>query len=247
VRIIAGLVLSLSLICSVFFTGPAMAMDVGDSAAIALLEKAAAKAAMLDPQTRYAFTLERRSQNNDDEAVTIRARFDPRWPTGERWRLLDQDIETASEDTLDALKFLQKSEEDDEALVYDKLGEMLVDVKLKEETPVTATFIAPVKDDELPPDVLEAEITLNKLEGYVSRIALRSIREFKPVAIAKVKSLSQIQTFTAPVGDGPALLNSSENAARGKAMFRKFDQHMYSVYFDIERIDPAEITESNEE
>ncbi len=238
-RIFSGLILSLFLVC----IAPA---EADSGATLAMLEKAAAKAAELDSLSRYAFTLERRSAVNGAEEKIIRARFDPRWPEGEQWRLVDQS-ESASEETLDALKALQKSAEDDEALVYDKLNEMLVDVELRQETDEVATFIAPLNDDDLPPDVLEVEVTLNKIEGYVSRIAVRSIREFKPVVIAKVKSLSQIQTYAAPVGDGPALLQSSENTARGSAMFKKFNQHSSSIYSDIERIDPAEIIESAEE
>jgi len=240
VHIFSGFTLSLMLVCFA-------SAEAGNGATFTMLDRAAARAAELDPLSRYAFTLERRSRNNGAEAVTIQARFDPRWPKGEQWRLVDQDEEDASEETLSKLKALRKSEENDEALVYDKLNEMLVDVELTQETSETATFIAPLNDDELPPDVLEVEVTLNKIEGYVSRIAVRSVREFKPVVIAKVKSLSQIQTYAAPVGDGPALLQSSENAASGKAMFKKFDQHSYSVYSDIERIDPAEIVESGEE
>ncbi len=235
-RMVFGVLFSFLLVCSA-------AAEMPGGATFLKLEMAAAKAAELDPLSRYAFTLERNSKTNGDDAVSIKARFDPRRPAGERWRLVDQDVATADEQTLEALMSLQKSKENDDALVYDKLSELLGEAELIEETEKTAIFVAPIDDDELPEDVLVAEVTLDKTLGYVSKIAVRSTRAFKPVLIAKVKSLSQIQHYAAPVDGGPALLKSSENAASGKAMFKKFDQHTTTSYSDIERIDPSLVVE----
>ena len=233
-RLVLGFVFTFCLVCSAV-------AETGNGAALAMLEKAAARAVEQDPLSRYAYTLERESQNNGDTITSIKARFDPRWPAGEQWRLVGQNLDTASKETRKALKSLQKSEENDDPLVYDKLSELLVDAQLIEETEETAIFTAPIAEDELPSGVLQAEITLNKIEGYVSKIAVRSTRAFKPVAIAKVKSMSQEQVYAAPINNGPALLKSSENLASGKAMFKKFEQHTTTIYSDIERIDPLEI------
>jgi hypothetical protein len=70
---------------------------------------------------------------------------------------------------------------------------------------------------------------------------VRSIKPFKPMPVAKIKSMTQSQSYAAPNGDGAALLQASEGAANGKAMFKSFTTQSRQRYFDIERIDPSEL------
>ncbi len=218
-----------------FFVASAQAEDEPPQAIHTLTAAAGQAAAFGD--VRYAFSLDHWSEQNGEE-LNLRLRFDPRMAQGEQWSLLDASLDDLSKVQRKAFKQFQKSENPDDALVYDKLEDMLGDVVLVEETTADAIFTAPVVSEDLPEGVLEMTIMLNKAAGFVSQIDMRSIKPFKPAAIAKIKSMTQSQTFAAPDSDGVALLQTSEGAANGKAVLKSFTSQSRQSYFDIERIDP---------
>ncbi len=222
-------------ICLFFFAASAQAEDAPPQAADILTAAVAQAAANGD--ARYAFSVDFWSEQNGDE-LALRLRFDPRKASGEQWSVLDASIDDLSKDQKKAFKQFQKSETPDEALVYDTLGDELGGVVLAEETEAVAVFVGPVVSDDMPEGVLEMTITLNKTDGFVSQIDVRSKKPFKPMPVAKIKSMTQNQTYAAPNDDGVALLQMSEGAANGKAMLKSFASHTRQTYFDIERIDP---------
>jgi hypothetical protein len=220
----------------VFFAASAQAEEAPPQAADILA--AAVATAVEYSDARYAFSVDFWSEQNGDE-LALRLRFDPRKASGEQWSLLDTSTDDLSKDQKKAFKQFQKSENSDDALVYDTLEDGLGGVVLVEETQAVAVFTGPVVSDDLPEDVLEMTITLNKAEGFVSQIDVRSIKPFKPMPVAKIKSMTQSQIYAAPNGDGAALLQTSEGAANGKAMFKSFTTQSRQRYFDIERIDAS--------
>ncbi len=222
-------------VCLFFFAASAHAEDAPPQA-IDILAAAVAKAVEYS-DARYAFRVDFWSEQNGDE-LALKLSFDPRRAHGAQWSLLDVSIDDLSKDQNKALKQFQKSENPDEAMVYDTLEDALGDVVLVEETEAIAVFTAPVVSDDAPKDVLEMTVTLNKTEGYVSRIDVRSIKPFKPMPVVKIKSMTQSQSYAAPNGDAAALLQASQGAANGKAMFKSFTTQSRQRYFDIERIDP---------
>ncbi len=223
-------------VCLFFLAASAQAEEAPPQAIDILA--AAVATAMEYSDARYAFSVDFWSEQNGDE-LALKLRFDPREERGEQWSLLDVSIDDLSKDQKKALKQFQKSENPDEAMVYDTLEDELGGIVLVEETQAVAVFTGPVVSDDLPEDVLEMTITLNKAEGFVSQIDVRSIKPFKPMPVAKIKSMTQSQTYAAPNGDGAVLLQASEGAANGKAMFKSFTTQSRQRYFDIERIDPS--------
>ncbi len=207
----------------------------------ALLHNAVENAAE-HAKTRYAFTMEFWTKRNDDEPISFRARFDPRLPEGERWRLLD-DAETAlGKDAEKVYEKLREREAGDDQLIYDSLGDMLDDATLSEETAEEAVFTAPVKEKGVPEDKVEMAITLNKTSGYVSRIDVRALEAFKPNPAVKLHALEQTQLYAPLDSGGPAFLQSGHSKSSGKAMFKSFEAETRTSYSDVEAVDvpPAE-------
>ncbi len=227
------LLTSLAFSVFILFIAPAQSSD---SHAEALLSEAAARAAA-HAGVRYAFTVEHWRSENGTE-TTWKVRFDPRLPVGEQWRLVGARLDDLDKNARKAFARLQNFENSDDQLVYDKLGDMLADARFQEETDGEAIFVVPVKDDDLPDGALNATITLNKSGGYVSRIDVQAVSEFKPNAMVKVKSMVQSQHYAAPEGDEPAYLTKSESAVEGKAMFKKFISQSRDIISDIEAVDP---------
>ncbi len=225
------------IVCLFFFAASAQAEDAQPQATDILASTVEKAAAFGD--ARFAFSVDFWSEQNGEE-LALRLRFDPSKASGEQWSLLDVSIDDLSKDQKKAFKQFQKSETPDDALVYDTLEDELGDLVLVEETEAVAVFIGPVVSDDLPEDVLEMTITLNKAEGFVEQIDVRSKKPFKPMPVAKIKSMNQSQIYAAPNGDGVALLQASEGAANGKAMFKSFTTQSRQRYFEIERIDPPE-------
>jgi hypothetical protein len=219
------------------FGASAEAPPDGDAKA-ALVQ--AAKLAEAHADARYAFSVEYwRKQNDEETAVTVR--FDPRLPEGARWRVVDGSTDDLDDQMKKQLSDLEKAERPDDALVYDRVGEMLGDTELIEETEEKAVFRGPFKGDRLPEDAVEATIVFNKASGHIEQIDAVAKKSFKPAPIAKIKSMRQRQVYAAPVGDGPALLSTSESAMAGKAMFKSFEAEVRQRFFDLERVDPAEL------
>lgn len=214
---------------------PAAAEKALDHAAAPLLVAAAEKAAA-HADNQYAFTVDHWMSDGEKE-TSVRVRFDPRREEGEQWALL-----APAEDDLDkrakkAFKQLQKTEMEDNPVLYEKLDEMIEVAELHSETDTQAVYVAQVDEEDFPKDALEVYITLNKPGGYVSQIEVRSKKAFKPMPIAKVTNLVQSQTFAAPEGDGPAFLASTEGTVEGEAMFRDFKQLTRQSFSDIEKVE----------
>ncbi|WP_428407371.1 hypothetical protein [Hyphococcus sp.] len=222
----------------VLFAAPAFAETVGEPASAALLMQAAKKAKDFAQQYRYAYTVDYWTSDGEKE-LSAKLRFDPRLEEGERWTLL-----SPSEDDLDkkarkALKQMQKNDGGDEPILYDGLHEMIDDAELVSDTETEAVFLAQVDEEDAPKDALEVYITLDKAAGYVSAIELKSKQPFKPAAVAKVNSLTQIQRFSAPQDGGPALIATSEAQVEGEAMFKSFASETRQVFSEIERVEVA--------
>jgi len=235
VRLLSGLVLTLIAVVS----AAAETTEKAPGGAHAVLAAAAAEAVAYG-DTRFAFTLDHWSEQNGEE-LALRLRFDPRKARGEQWSLLNGSKDDLSKNQKKAFKQIQKTTNPDDALVYDRLGDELGNVVLVEETAEIAKFKAPVVDDELPPDALEMTVTLDKTAGYVSQIDVRALKPFKPAAVAKIKSMTQSQTYVVPDGGGFAMLQTSENEVAGKAMLKSFTSHSRQTYSDIVPIDPSEL------
>lgn len=201
----------------------------------ALLEAAVAKA-KAHADDRFAYTLTMIS-DEDGEERTLAARFDPRSPAGARWTLLSPPQDSLDKETRKAVDAFTKSGVDDGPLLYDGLEDVIGAAKLVEDDGATAVFVAPVTDEDAPKDALEIRITLDKASAYLSTIEVRALKPFKPAPVAKVKSLIQRQTFSAPVDGGPALLASSVSEIEGEAMFKSFSEKSRQIYSDIEPVD----------
>ncbi len=201
---------------------------------------AAADLAAAHADTRFAYTVDYWGRENDEE-VAVKVRYDPRLPVGERWRLVGASLEDLDKDLREEIEDLEDRKRPDGKLVYNKIGDVLAGLALVEETDAYAIFRGPVNGEDLPEDVLQGTITLNKTTGHIERIELRALEPFKPAPIAKVKQFYQDQRFAPPLGDGPALLVESENDVSGKAMFKKFSNASRRRFSDIELVDPADI------
>lgn len=186
-------------------------------------------------EQRYAFTVDYWSSDGEEE-FSMTARYDPRRAEGERWEAIKPTADELPKKALKAFKQLEKIERPDERFLYDDLDEAIGGIEFAEETDTALVFKGPLLIDDLPEDALEAQITVNKAGGFISRIEATSIKPFKPVAVAKVKSMRLVQLYSLPQ-DGPALLTQSESDVSGSAMFKSFKAQSQEVYSDIQPVD----------
>jgi len=184
---------------------------------------------------RYAFTVHYWTSAGDKE-VDLTLRYDPRYPQGGRWRLVGQNMDGLDEKTRKQISKLEKIDRPDDKIVYDKARDVLPDAEFLKEEGGAYLFKAEVSDDDLPKDALEAIVSVSKEGGFIEKIETRSLKPFKPAAVAKVNSMMQVQTYSAPFGDNPAFLATTESEAQGSAMFKKFDIKTREIYSDIERV-----------
>ncbi len=201
---------------------------------------AAATLAEAHADARFAFSVEYRGKSKDKETL-LQVRYDPRLPEGERWRLLDGSFDDLEKSAQDRIKKLESEERPDDAVVYDRIGDLIDTIELVDETDAAFIFRGPLVDDDLPDAPFEATLTLDKTEGHIERIELRALDSFKPAPVAKIKSFYQVQSFSAPTGGGPALIAESQNRVQGKAMFRSFAADVTQRFFDIERVDLSQV------
>ena len=200
----------------------------------------AANLAARHADTRFAYTVDYWGRENDEE-VAVKVRYDPRLPDGERWRLVGASLEDLDKDLRKEIEDLEERERPDEKLVYYKISDALAGLEFIEEADAYAIFRGLMNGEDLPQDVLQGTITLNKTTGHIERIELRALEPFKPAPIAKVKQFYQDQRFSPPLGDGPALLVESESDVSGKALFKKFSRASRRRFSDIELVNPADI------
>ena len=214
--------------------------DVAHTTSAIDMLSAAADLAAEHADTRFAYTVDYWRRKNEEE-VSVKVRYDPRLPEGERWRLVEGSLEDLDDDMRDEIKDLEKRERPDEKLVYGKIGDVIESVELIEETDAYAVFRGPLIDDGVPEDAVQATFTLNKTTGHIERIEASALEPFKPAPIAKIKKFYQDQRYAPPSGDGPALLSGSESDVAGKAMFKKFSVHQRRRFSDIELVKPADM------
>ncbi|MEL6360298.1 MAG: hypothetical protein AAFR21_04380 [Pseudomonadota bacterium] len=225
--------------------GATAAMSKAD--AIALLGQAVAKAEA-DAADRYAFTMA--YQISTDEAETDRKeyvlRFDPRLAKGEQWELKSPDISELSKKERKLLRGLQQDENTpDGVLIYDQLALDEDTIEITGQTEETVVIEGRSIDTEVPERVREAvilAITLNKAGAFIEKIQVQADKPFKPVRIAKVNEMNQVQTFAAPTDGLPAILEASESVTRGEAMFKDFYRGSSTSYSDIVRVPADDIT-----
>ena len=209
-----------------------------DDAALAEL-RAAVEVAETHAADRYAFTLDYRNLA-DEEARVFRVRFDPRGAPGARWTAIDPPKDQYGEKETAAFERMTKNDDADDALVYESLAKGLGGAKLIEADGAHATFAIPISDPDLPKaakDALAATATLDRASGHVETVEVRSLRPFKPAAVAKIKSMRQVQRYEVLTPGGPALLIAAESDAEGSAMFKSFSSRTRLSYSEIEKVD----------
>ena len=202
---------------------------------------AAIDVAKAEANSRWAFTMTHTDYAEDGEKI-YRLRYDPRREDGERWTLLEPALEGLSKDEKKTFKNIQKNDEADDGLIYDKLDIDFDKAELTAEDEVRATFVGPITDDEMPEkmqDALVMTVTVNKPGRYVEEISLHSTEEFKPAAVAKIISFKQIQQYKPLSEGGPALMRASQSDVSGKAMLKKFNSKTETTYSDFEQVEVA--------
>lgn len=209
-----------------------------DDAALGEFRAAVAKAEA-HAGDRYAFTLDFRDLS-DAEGRTFRVRFDPRKPPAARWSAIDPPAEQYGKEEKSAFERMTKNVEADDALVYDGLAESLAGARVIAADAARATLSIPISDPETPKEAKEAltaTAVLDRRSGHVEEIEVRSLKPFKPAAVAKIKSMRQLQRYAVLTPGGPALLVASESDAEGSAMFKSFSSKARLTYSDIEKVD----------
>ncbi len=222
------------------FAAPAMANDEANDKAGALAEFAAAVAtAEANAAQRWAFTLDFRDLG-DKENRTFRVRFDPRKPLGARWTPVDPPADQYGKAEKAAFERMTKNDEADDALVYEGLAETLSGTTVLSVDAGRAVFSVPINDPDAPKETLEAlaaTAVLDRSAGHVSSVEIRSTRPFKPAAVAKIKSMRQLQRYEVLTPGGPALMIASESDAEGSAMFKSFSSKARLTYSAFEPVD----------
>lgn len=214
--------------------GIAFAGDAALGELRAAVEKAEAHAG-----DRYAFTLDYKDLG-DKAQRTFRVRFDPRLPAGARWSAIDPPADQYGKEEKAAFARMTKDDEADDALVYEGLAATLGGATVIAADAERATFAISIDDPELPQetkDALAATAVLDRVSGHVESVEIRSTRPFKPAAVAKIKSMRQLQRYKVLTPGGPALMVASESDAEGSAMFKSFASKARLFYSEIEKVD----------
>lgn len=188
---------------------------------------------------RYAFTLDFRDLGDKDER-RFRVRFDPRKAPGARWTAVDPPADQYGKAEKAAFERMTKNDEADDALIYEGLAKSLDGARLVSADADRAVFSIPISDPDTPASVKEAltaTATLDRRSGHVAAVEIRSIKPFKPAAVAKINSMRQLQRYELLSPGGPALLVASESDAEGSAMFKSFSSKARLSYSDIEKVD----------
>lgn len=209
-----------------------------DDAALAEF-RAAVEKAQAHAEDRYAFTVDFR-ELGDKQGRTFRVRFDPRNPAGARWRAVDPPRDQYGNEEKAAFERMTKNDEADDALVYEGLADALDAATVISADAARATFAISIDDPDTPQetkDALAATAVLDRRSGHVESVEIRSTRPFKPAAVAKIKSMRQLQRYEVLTPGGPALMVASESEAEGSAMFKSFSSKTRLSYSAIEKVD----------
>lgn len=226
----------LAALAALFMGGAGAAND--EAALLADFRRAVATAEQ-HAAARYAFTLDFEDLSEKKPRV-FRVRFDPRKPAGARWTPVDPSADQYGKAEKAAFDRMTSNDEADEALVYETLAETLDETRLLSADAASAVFSIPVNSEETPAAVREAlaaTATLDRKGSFISSIEIRSTRPFKPAAVARIKSMRQVQRYAAPVDGGPALLVATESDAEGSAMFKAFASKARIAYSEFEKVD----------
>lgn len=216
---------------------PVVATAAGETEAHAAL-KAAVAVAETNAKSRFAFTATFTDLKSEDGRSFV-LRFDPRLPEGERWAALSPTAGALSKEDRKRFKNLRKSDDADDGLIYEGVAASLGEARLVSEDAAVAVFAAPIRDKETPEAVaraVEMTLILDKKDGYIRSISLKSKEPFKPAPVARVERMEQSRTYEPLQAGGPALMRSSESIAAGEAMFKKFDSHVRMEYRDFEAV-----------
>ncbi len=222
-------------------SGGAAANDdaaIGEAAALAEF-RAAVATAERHAADRYAFTLDFQDLSKESDRI-FRVRFDPRKPAGGRWSAIDPPTDQYGKAEKAAFDRMTRNDEADDALVYEGLAEALDETRLVSADADRAVFSIPINSPDTPAEMKEAlaaTATLDRKAGFISSVEIRSTRPFKPAAVAKVKSMRQLQRYAILTPGGPALMIASESDAEGSAMFKSFSSKARLAYSEIEKVD----------
>ncbi len=234
----AGKALFVAVSALAFFSAAAAeSVAFGDAEAAKAEFVAAAEQAKARADQRWAFTL---TYTDLPENKTYRVRFDPRLPAGERWTPIEPAADALSKEERKVLKNISRNDDADDGLVYDGLSDFAADAEVLRADAREAAFRIAVDDPEMAPEMkaaLSATATLDRAAGHVTAIEIISTKPFKPAPVAKIEKMRQLHRF-APVGpDRLVMLVSAVSEAKGKAMFKAFDEKADMAYSDFEAVD----------
>ncbi|MEL7490583.1 MAG: hypothetical protein AAGJ73_07670 [Pseudomonadota bacterium] len=223
----------LALVFAIIVAAPSAADDIAETAVTTALEKAKTQAAI-----RWAFTMTY-TDKSEETPRAYKLRYDPRREKGAQWTLLEPALNALSKEEKKALKSIQKGENSDDMLVYDKLNVDFKTATLLNVDDEKATYLVPLVSEDMPKKMREAirmEVTVNKAGAFLERVRLTADKPFKPAPVAKLETFSQVQDY-APTADGAVLLRFSQSAASGKAVFKSFASKTTTEYSDFERVE----------
>lgn len=221
------------------------------AAALALAAPAAADAAPPKPiadaialaqpyrNARFAFTL-RYEDLSEATPKTYVVRFDPRRPRGARWSPVEPAAAALSKDEKRRLEELQKSDQADDAFIYDKLGEGVGALALTSSAGGKATYTGAAADPGMPKSMrgaVEMTIVVDVASNAIETVEVRSLRPFKPAPVAKVEHFMQTMRYAPLAGLGAPALVEQTAQSRGEAMFQKFNTSTRFTYSNVERVD----------
>ena len=226
----------------IILIAPAYADEVAKAAFAEAIEKSKEQSSI-----RWAFTMTYTDKSEED-ARTYKLRYDPRLEKDAQWALLDRSLDELTKEERKTLKSMQKGDNSDDMLVYDKLKVDFDTAALLSSDAQSATYLVPLTDEEMPKNMHEAvrmEVTVNKAGAYVERVSLVSEKPFKPAPVAKLNKFLQVQEY-APTGEGVVLLRQSRSEASGKAMLKTFNSKTVTHFSDFERVDAPAVDGSGQ-
>lgn len=204
-------------------------------------------AAARDPETvgRWAFTVDFQGS----EAIAFQAAFDPRLPEGERWSIVDVDLNDAPAGVKRAYEAMSDDPDADLDLVLDAETAMIEgDIARLDETGEAVVFgylpsARHIGDDEEAAEMAErlrAEATVERAGPRIASVRMYATESFKPVPVARIDEMEITYAFTTPEAGGPTFVAGSVTRVAGRAMFRGFAQTVTVTYRDFEKVIAAE-------
>jgi len=227
-------------LAAIALAAPAAANDAATES-VAVLDEVRAAVAVAEAHAaqRWAFTLDFRDLG-DKTQRSFRVRFDPRKPAGARWTPVDPPADHYGKEEKSAFARMTRNDEADDALVYEGLATALAGATLISADAGRAVISVPIDDPEVPKETKEAlaaTAVLDRVSGHIASVEIRSLRPFKPAAVAKITAMRQLQRYEVLTPGGPALMVASESDAEGSAMFKSFSSKARLAYSEFEAVD----------